>query len=1118
MPKRTDIKRILIIGSGPIVISQACEFDYSGTQACKALKEEGFEVVLVNSNPATIMTDPEMADRTYIEPITPEILEKIIDRERPDALLPTLGGQTGLNVSVALHESGVLQRYGVHMIGANYEAIKKGEDRNLFKESMKKIGLDLPRSGLAHSLAEASGVAKEIGFPLIIRPSFTLGGTGGGVAYNIEEFEEMAARGLEWSMIGEILIEESLLGWKEFELEVMRDLHDNVVIICSIENLDPMGIHTGDSITVAPAQTLTDKEYQRMRDGAIRAIREIGVETGGSNIQFAIRPEDGRMVIIEMNPRVSRSSALASKATGFPIAKMAAKLAVGFTLDEIPNDITKKTPACFEPTIDYCVVKIPRFTFEKFPGADPALTVSMKSVGETMAIGRTFKEALQKGLRSLEIGRHGLGADGKDRFPFPPGMPNETGRFNLLEEMRKQLSTPTAERIFYVRQALLLGMKVEEIHKLTRIDPWFLANIQEITDLENEIRSYGTKVRDLELWKKILTPDQLQLPDPLLRKAKEYGFSDYQLGYLLGFDEITLRNIRKEKGILPTYKLVDTCGAEFDAYTPYYYSTYETEDESNVSSRKKIMILGGGPNRIGQGIEFDYCCVHASFALKELGYETIMVNSNPETVSTDYDTSDKLYFEPLTYEDVLHIIDAEKPDGVIVQLGGQTPLNLAVPLEKAGVKIIGTTPDNIDRAEDRKRFKALLKKLGLVQPLNDTARSVEEARGVANEIGYPVVVRPSYVLGGRAMEIVYDEDALEGFARRAVEASSEHPILIDKFLEDAIEIDVDAVSDGETCVIAGIMEHIEEAGIHSGDSACVTPPYSLGDDLIEELKRNTYALAKELQVVGLMNIQYAIKNDVVYVLEVNPRASRTVPFISKATGTPWAKVAAKVMAGKKLYELGIREEVEIRHIAVKESVFPFNRFYGVDTVLGPEMKSTGEVMGIDMDFGMAFAKSQIGAGVNIPLQGKVFISVMTKDKRPIVFLAKKLADLGFEIVSTQGTAKVLVNNGISVQTVSKVGEGRPDIVDQIKNGEIHLIINTPSGKKPKADEVAIRSQAVAHNIPCITTLSGAEAAVNAIESLKRGMSVKSIQEYHAGISPSSTSTEPVCFERGAPRI
>jgi carbamoyl-phosphate synthase large subunit len=1112
MPKRTDIKRILIIGSGPIVISQACEFDYSGTQACKALKEEGFEVVLVNSNPATIMTDPEMADRTYIEPITPEILEKIIAREKPDALLPTLGGQTGLNVSVALYESGVLEKYGVQMIGAKYEAIKKGEDRNLFKESMKKIGLDLPKSGLAYSLDEALEVVKEVGFPVIVRPSFTLGGTGGGVAFNVEELKEVAARGLEWSMIGEILVEESVLGWKEFELEVMRDLRDNVVIICSIENFDPMGVHTGDSITVAPAQTLTDKEYQRMRDAAIRAIREIGVETGGSNIQFAIRPEDGRMVIIEMNPRVSRSSALASKATGFPIAKIAAKLAVGYTLDEIPNDITQKTPASFEPTIDYCVVKIPRFTFEKFRGADPTLTISMKSVGETMAIGRTFKEALQKGLRSLEIGRSGLGSDGKDKIPFPKEISNESVRSQYLEEIRKKLSTPNAERIFYIRDALLLGVKVEEIHDLTKIDPWFLYNIQEIIDLEKEIRSYGAKVRDLELWK-IQIPHQLRIPEALLRKAKEVGFSDFQLAHLLGVDETTLRKMRKEKGILPTYKLVDTCGAEFEAYTPYYYSTYETENEAKISSRKKVMILGGGPNRIGQGIEFDYCCVHASFALKELGFETIMVNSNPETVSTDYDTSDKLYFEPLTLEDVLHIIDVENPDGVIVQFGGQTPLNLAVPLEKAGAKIIGTSPENIDRAEDRERFKVLLKKLGLTQPPNGTANSVDEALRVANDITYPVVVRPSYVLGGRAMEIIYDEESLRGFIQQAVDASPEHPVLIDKFLEDAIEIDVDAVSDGETCVIAGIMEHIEEAGIHSGDSACVTPPYSLSDELIEKLKQNTYALAKELEVVGLMNLQYAIKNDIVYVLEVNPRASRTVPFISKATGIPWAKVAAKVMVGKKLLELGIKGEVEIHHIAVKESVFPFNRFYGVDTVLGPEMKSTGEVMGIDTDFGLAFIKSQIGAGLKIPLKGRIFISVMNKDKRSIVFVAKKLVDFGFEIVATKGTAKVLANNGIPVQTVFKVGEGRPDIVDRIKNGEIDLVINSPSGKKPKADEVAIRSQSVAHNIPCITTLSGASAAVNGIESLlKRGITVKSIQEYHQGIQPASTSLEATCLQ------
>jgi carbamoyl-phosphate synthase large subunit len=1083
MPKRTDIKKILIIGSGPIVIGQACEFDYSGTQACKALKEEGFEVVLINSNPATIMTDPETADRIYIEPITPEIVEKIIERERPDALLPTLGGQTGLNVSVALYEAGILEKHHVRMIGAKYEAIKKGEDRNLFKESMKKIGLDLPRSGLAYSLSEALEAAKEIGFPLIIRPSFTLGGTGGGIAYNIQEFEEMAARGLEWSMTGEVLIEESVLGWKEFELEVMRDFNDNVVIICSIENLDPMGIHTGDSITVAPAQTLTDKEYQRMRNAAIRVIREIGVETGGSNIQFAINPEDGRMVIIEMNPRVSRSSALASKATGFPIAKIAAKLAVGYTLDEIPNDITQKTPASFEPTIDYCVVKIPRFTFEKFPDADPTLTVSMKSVGETMAIGRTFKEALQKALRSLEIGRFGLGADGKDKILLEE-ISGDSNLSKTLFQIKEKLRTPNAERLFYLRYAFLIGMNIEEIYDLTRIDPWFLSNIREIVDLEKEIRS-----------------DPPRLTDGLLRKAKEFGFSDVQLGYLLGVDEEMIRGIRAEKNILPVYKLVDTCGAEFEAYTPYYYSTYEKENEAKVSSRKKIMILGGGPNRIGQGVEFDYCCVHASFALKELGYETIMVNSNPETVSTDYDTSDKLYFEPLTLEDVLHIVNAEQPDGIIVQFGGQTPLNLAVLLERAGAKIIGTSPDNIDRAEDRKRFQALLNKLGLIQPPNGTASSFEEARRVAEEIGYPVVVRPSYVLGGRAMEIVYDETSLEGFVHRAVEASSTHPILIDKFLEDAIEIDVDAISDGTACIIAGIMEHIEAAGIHSGDSACVTPPYSLSDDLIEQLKQNTYALARELQVVGLMNIQYAIKNDVIFILEVNPRASRTIPFISKATGIPWAKMAAKVMVGKTLKELGIEREVEIRHMAVKESVFPFKRFYGVDTVLGPEMKSTGEVMGIDTDFGLAFAKSQISAGTSVPLKGRVFISVMNKDKRPIVFVAKKLADLGFELVATRGTAKVLMNNGIRVQSVFKVGEGRPNIVDWMKNGEIQLVINTPSGKKPKADEVAIRSQAVAHNIPCITTLSGAEAVVNGIESLlNKGISVNSIQEYHQSIN------------------
>jgi carbamoyl-phosphate synthase large subunit len=1100
MPKRTDIRKILIIGSGPIVISQACEFDYSGTQACKALRQEGFEVILVNSNPATIMTDPETADRTYIEPITPEVVGEIIARERPDALLPTLGGQTGLNVAVQVFERGILDNYGVQMIGANYESIKKAEDRRSFKESMGAIGLDVPTSGLAYSMEEALKVAGEIGFPVIIRPSFTLGGTGGSVAYNIKEFRELANRGLEASMISEILIEESVLGWKEYELEVMRDLRDNVVIICSIENFDPMGIHTGDSITVAPAQTLTDREYQRMRDAAIKVMREIGVETGGSNIQFAVRPEDGRMVIIEMNPRVSRSSALASKATGFPIAKMAAKLAVGYTLDEIPNDITKKTPACFEPMIDYCVVKIPRFTFEKFPGSDDTLTVSMKSVGETMAIGRTFKEALQKGLRSLEIGRYGLGADGKDNGNGrkPIGLPCSKSERKILYE---RLRVPRPDRIFRIKQALQCGIDIDRLHALTHIDPWFLQNMKEIVDLEEEIRGYEIEFRNLELWSSVRDKRKLMIPQQLLRKAKRYGFSDFQLGHLMGFEESEIRSSRVENGILPTFKLVDTCAAEFEAYTPYYYSTYETEDEARISNRKKIMILGGGPNRIGQGIEFDYCCVHAAFALKELGYETIMVNSNPETVSTDYDTSDKLYFEPLTLEDVLNIVDKENPDGVIVQFGGQTPLNLAVALEKAGVTIIGTSPENIDRAEDRDRFKLLIKKLGLHQPPNGTATSVQGAIRVAQEIGYPVVVRPSYVLGGRAMEIVYDEEPLMAFMERAFETSPGHPVLIDKFLEDAIEIDVDAVADGERCVVAGILEHIEEAGIHSGDSACVIPPYSLTDELVERVKVNTGVLATELDVVGLMNVQYAIKNDVVYILEVNPRASRTVPFVSKATGIPWAKIAAKVMVGKTLSDLGIAREVEIDHVAVKEAVLPFKRFYGVDTVLGPEMKSTGEVMGIDVDFGMAFAKSQIAAGQALPLKGTVFISVMNKDKRHVVFIAKKLVDLGFHVVATIGTARVLSRNGIPVQTVNKVKEGRPHVVDLIKNGQIHLIINTPSGKKPKTDEVAIRSEAVVHDIPCITTISGASAAVNGIESMLRaGISVQTIQEYHTHIT------------------
>ncbi|MGD9576695.1 MAG: carbamoyl-phosphate synthase large subunit [Syntrophorhabdus sp.] len=1076
MPKRTDIKSIMLIGSGPIVIGQACEFDYSGSQACKALREEGYKVILVNSNPATIMTDPDMADRIYIEPLIPEVLEEIIRVERPDTLLPTIGGQTALNLATVLSERGVLERYNVELIGANYKAIKKAEDREEFKEAMEKINLEVPRSGLAYTMEEARKVAGEVGFPLIIRPSYTLGGTGASVAYNVEEFDLLAQRGLESSMISEILIEESVIGWKEFELEVMRDKKDNVVIICSIENLDPMGVHTGDSITVAPAQTLTDKEYHAMRDASIAIIREIGVETGGSNVQFAVNPENGRMVVIEMNPRVSRSSALASKATGFPIAKIAAKLAVGYTLDEIPNDITKKTPASFEPTIDYCVVKIPRFTFEKFRGADDTLTVSMKSVGEAMSIGRTFKEALQKGCRSLETGVFGL-AD--ERLP---GLDDP-------EFIKKKLLTPNRDRIFYVRHAMRLGMTIDEISNLSSIDRWFLKNIEEIIQFERELEGYKQGSAPS-------TGSEPILPAELLNQAKRYGFSDRQLGDMLGQTEQTIRNLRVEQNIQSVFKLVDTCAAEFEAYTPYYYSTYEKEDESRGSEKKKIMILGGGPNRIGQGIEFDYCCVHAAFALKDLGYETIMVNSNPETVSTDYDTSDKLYFEPLTFENVLDIAAKEEPDGVIVQFGGQTPLNLAVSLQKAGVHIIGTTPESIDIAEDRDKFKSLLKKLNLTQPENGIAVTFQEAKEVANTIGFPVVVRPSYVLGGRAMEIVYTENDLAAFMEKATEASPERPILIDKFLEDALEIDVDAVADGERCVVAGIMEHIEEAGIHSGDSACALPPYSLDDDVMERIKTYTYRLAKELNVVGLMNIQYAVRNDILYVLEVNPRASRTVPFVSKATGIQWAKVAAKLMVGMKLENLGIEKEVEIKHIAVKESVFPFNRFPGVDTILGPEMKSTGEVMGIDATFGEAFWKAQLGAGQNLPSRGNVLLSVKNKDKRNVVFIAKKLSDLGFNLIATRGTGKILVNSGLDVRFINKVSEGRPHIVDMIKNGEISLIINTPRGRNPKIDEVAIRANAVQYKIPYTTTISGAQAVVNAIESMKRGnLRVKALQDY-----------------------
>jgi len=1066
MPKREDIKKILIIGSGPIVISQACEFDYSGTQACKALREEGFSVILVNSNPATIMTDPEMADFTYIEPINPAVLEKIIAREKPNVLLPTLGGQTGLNTAMKLAENGVLEKYKVKMIGANYEAIKKAEDRKYFKKAMEKIGLDLPKSMLAYNIDEARQALKKIVLPVIIRPSFTLGGTGGGIANTIEEFEKIADLGLKNSMINEILIEESIVGWKEYELEVMRDLKDNVVIICSIENFDPMGIHTGDSLTVAPAQTLTDREYQKMRDAAIAIIREIGVETGGSNIQFAVNPENGRMVVIEMNPRVSRSSALASKATGFPIAKIAAKLAVGYTLDEIRNDITKETPASFEPAIDYCVVKIPRFTFEKFPEAKDILGISMKSVGETMAIGRTFKEALQKGLRGLEIGHAGL--DNKRDYKEIPD-----------EKIKLRLKEPNASRVFYIKYALQKGYNAREIYQLTKIDPWFISNIKEIVELE-----------------KVLSNQHYPISAEVLLKAKQFGFSDRQIADLIHSDEETVRNYRKEKGIEATFKLVDTCAAEFEAYTPYYYSTYETEDEVRISKKKKIMILGGGPNRIGQGIEFDYCCCHASFALKELGYESIMVNSNPETVSTDYDTSDKLYFEPLTFEDVMNIIDKEKPDGVIVQFGGQTPLNLARRLEKAGAPIIGTSVKSIDQAEARDKFAELLRKLEINQPANGATVYKEEAKRIAANIGYPVLVRPSYVLGGRAMKIVYDESSLNEFIKEAQEVSQEHSILIDKFLEDAVEVDVDAISDGKKTIIGGIMEHIEEAGVHSGDSACVLPPHTLSDEMLDKIKDYTYRISKELKVKGLLNIQFAVKNDIVYVLEVNPRASRTVPFVSKATGVPLAKIAAKVMVGKTLSELGLDKEKDVNHVSVKESVLPFSRFSGVDIILGPEMKSTGEVMGIDTTFGTAFYKSQIAAGQALPEEGKVFISVRNNDKRNIVFIAKKLEDMSFSIMATKGTAKVLRSNNIDAEVVGKIKEGSKKILTLIKKGELKLIINTPSGKKGQSDMKSIRSLAVLNGVPCITTIQGAQAAVNGIESVReKDFLVKSIQEY-----------------------
>ncbi len=991
MPKRTDIHRILIIGAGPIIISQACEFDYSGTQACKALKEEGFEVILVNSNPATIMTDPETADRTYIEPVTPEIVAMIIEREKPDALLPTLGGQTGLNTAIEVAKGGVLEKFGVEMIGAAIPAIKKAEDRDLFRKAMTNIGLRIPNSRIAQTMGEVRKIADSIGFPIIVRPSFTLGGTGGGVAYTSDDLYKLSRTGLDASLIGQVMLEESVMGWKEYELEVMRDKQDNVVIICSIENMDPMGIHTGDSITVAPAQTLSDKEYQVMRNASIAIMREIGVDTGGSNVQFAINPADGEMVVIEMNPRVSRSSALASKATGFPIAKIAAKLAVGYTLDEISNDITGETLASFEPTLDYCVVKVPRWTFEKFPETPDFLTTSMKSVGETMAIGRTFKEALQKGLRSLEIGRYGLGADGKDGSEDPK-MKN---RLPSRSEIEQKLASPNSQRIFYLRYALLKGMTIESIYKLSRIDPWFIQQLGQIVTLEREIQKAGTPISDA-----------------LLKQAKEWGFSDVQLAHLTAVGEADIKKRRSELGLRPVYKLVDTCAAEFKAATPYYYSTYELENEARVSNRKKVMILGGGPNRIGQGIEFDYCCVHASFALREEGIESIMVNSNPETVSTDYDTSDKLYFEPLTREDVLHIVETEKPMGVIVQFGGQTPLNLSVGLHAAGVPILGTQPESIDRAEDRKLFQAMLNKLGLIQPANGTALTIKEAVNVAETIDYPVIVRPSYVLGGRAMKIVYDQAALENFTHLAIQASPDYPVLIDKFVEDAFEFDVDAICDGRTTIIGGIMEHIEEAGVHSGDSACVLPPVNIDPHFIEQMTQATKAMANELNVVGLMNVQYALKDGQLYVLEVNPRASRTIPFVSKATGVPLAKLATKVMLGRTLQELGLAAGIVPAHISVKEAVLPFDRFPGVDILLGPEMKSTGEVMGIGSDFGSAYAKAQLGAGQNLPTAGTVFISVIDDDKETVLPVAAKYRDAGFKIMATHGTSKFLADHGI----------------------------------------------------------------------------------------------------------
>jgi carbamoyl-phosphate synthase large subunit len=1099
MPKRTDLKKILLIGSGPIIIGQACEFDYSGTQACKALREEGYTVVLVNSNPATIMTDPDTADRTYVEPITWQVIAKIIERERPDALLPTLGGQTGLNTAMDLAKHGVLEKYGVEMIGARADVIDKAEDRQKFKEAMIKIGLKVPASGAVRTLAEAQAVRDMVGLPCVLRPSFTLGGTGGGIAYNRDEFNELIARGLDLSPVHEVLIEQSAIGWKEYELEVMRDCADNVVIVCSIENFDPMGVHTGDSITVAPAQTLTDKEYQRMRDAAILIIREIGVETGGSNIQFAVNPDNGDMIVIEMNPRVSRSSALASKATGFPIAKIAAKLAVGYRLDELRNDITRETPACFEPTIDYVVTKVPRWTFEKFPDADPTLTTQMKSVGETMAIGRTFKESFQKALRGLETGRFGLGCDHKDLW----GTPLEPSQSEILAK----LATPNAERAWFIRYAFKAGMTVDDVYQRTKIDPWFLNHIVELVEIEDRLRD---------------CPGLAAASADLFWEAKQSGFSDRQLATLWRTSEMEVRKVRKAKGIEPVYKLVDTCAAEFEAYTPYYYSTYErpvlswsdqattglapsavSEDETRPAppGKQRIVILGGGPNRIGQGIEFDYCCCQAAFALKQAGFQTVMVNSNPETVSTDYDTSDELFFEPLTAEDVLNICDRIQPAGLIVQFGGQTPLNLARALQSAGAPIIGTDVDSIDAAEDREEFKRLIDRLGLKQPPNGTALDIQQAVYAARTIGYPVLVRPSFVLGGRAMEICYDEISLHGFVGKAMEVSPGKPILIDKFLESAVEVDVDCLSDGHRTIIGGVMQHIEEAGIHSGDSACVIPPHSLSAAVVDEIKRQTRALAAELRVRGLMNVQFAVQGagdalPTVFVLEVNPRASRTVPFVAKATNVPLARYAALVMVGKTLDELGLTQEVVPTHFSVKESVFPFNKFPGVDIVLGPEMRSTGEVMGIADNFPMAFAKSQMAANSALPLSGTIFISVNNADKAAVVPIARGLSQLGYRLLSTGGTGRTLGAAGIKVEVIPKIHEGRPNLIDLMKNHEVALVINTPSGKGARTDEGKIRAAAVGNGVTCITTLAAAEAALAACRALRQNeLDVKPLQEW-----------------------